>query len=172
MTRVRITEEDARAAYAHWVKEVGGDKLVDLRLLALRLPANGSPEQMQAREALAQSIVTQARGGADFCALVKMYSDDVTTKQMCGSRGMQPVSSLQPQLSDAATAMKEGEISEPIAFGNEAIVIAQLVKAPGVPAYEDVKMPMQERAMGEAVDRQRKMWLQELRRGVYIDVRL
>jgi peptidyl-prolyl cis-trans isomerase SurA len=172
MTRVRLTEEDGRAAYAHWVKEIGEEKLVDLRILALRLPADGTPEMIQARAALAQSLVTQARGGADFCALVKQYSDDVTTKQTCGSRGMQPLSSLQPQLVDTAATMKEGQTSEPILFGNEAVVVTQLHKAPGIPAYEDVKMPMQERAMGEAVDRQRKMWLQELRRGVYIDVRL
>ena len=31
---------------------------------------------------------------------------------------------------------------------------------------------MMERAFVEATDRQRKLWLQELRRGVYIDIRL
>jgi peptidyl-prolyl cis-trans isomerase SurA len=172
MTRVRLTEEDGRAAYVHWVKEIGDEKLVDIRILALRLPVGGTQEQNEARMALAQSLVTQARAGADFCALVKQYSDDVTTKGTCGSRGMQPLASLQPQLVDAATTMKEGQTSDPILFGGEAIVVTQLHKAPGIPAYEDVKMPMQERAMGEAIDRQRKMWLQELRRGVYIDVRL
>ena len=42
----------------------------------------------------------------------------------------------------------------------------------GVPRFEDVKEEMWERAFGEAMERQRKLWLQELRRGVYIDVRL
>jgi peptidyl-prolyl cis-trans isomerase SurA len=172
MSRVRLTEEDGRAAYVHWVKEIGDEKLVDIRILALRLPVGGTQEQNEARMALAQSLVTQARTGADFCALVKQYSDDVTTKGTCGSRGMQPLASLQPQLVDAATTLKEGQTSDPILFGGEAIVVTQLHKAPGIPAYEDVKMPMQDRAMGEAIDRQRKMWLQELRRGVYIDVRL
>ena len=31
---------------------------------------------------------------------------------------------------------------------------------------------MAERAFGEAMERQRALWLEELRRGVYIDVRL
>ena len=39
-------------------------------------------------------------------------------------------------------------------------------------AFDEVKEQMMERAFVDATERQRKMWLQELRRGVYIDVRL
>jgi hypothetical protein len=38
--------------------------------------------------------------------------------------------------------------------------------------YEEVKPEMEQRAFGEVMERQRKMWLSELRRGVYVDVRL
>jgi peptidyl-prolyl cis-trans isomerase SurA len=44
--------------------------------------------------------------------------------------------------------------------------------APRVPQYDDTKDKMMERAFGEAMERQRKAWLDELRRGVYIDSRL
>ena len=43
---------------------------------------------------------------------------------------------------------------------------------PTVPAFEQVKEKMIDRAFVEATERQRKLWLQELRRGVYVDVRL
>jgi hypothetical protein len=43
---------------------------------------------------------------------------------------------------------------------------------PKVPPFEEVREQMMERAFVEATDRQRKLWLTELRRGVYIDVRL
>jgi len=31
---------------------------------------------------------------------------------------------------------------------------------------------MRDRAMGDVIERQRKLWLQDMRRGLYIDVRL
>ena len=59
-----------------------------------------------------------------------------------------------------------------IDMAGQAQVIIQVQKPPHVPAFEEVKPQMQERAMGEVIERQRKMWLQEIRRGIYIDVRL
>jgi peptidyl-prolyl cis-trans isomerase SurA len=69
-------------------------------------------------------------------------------------------------------SLKEGETSDPIRFGNEAVVIVQLAVQPKIPPFEQVKEQMSDRAFGEAMERQRKLWLQELRRGVYVDVRL
>jgi hypothetical protein len=41
-----------------------------------------------------------------------------------------------------------------------------------VPPFDDVKNEMTQRALVDALERGRKQWLQELRRKVYIDVRL
>ena len=170
--RVRVSEEDARATYGRWLKEMGDERVLELRILALRIPPNATDEQYKEREEAARDIIRRARAGEDFCKLVAQYSEDVTTKTTCGSRGSQPTSALLPALQDTVKGMKEGEISEPIGFGAEAIVVAQLNKGPHIPMYEDVKQVMRERAMGEIIERQRKAWLQDLRRGLYIDVRL
>ncbi|WP_394836141.1 SurA N-terminal domain-containing protein [Pendulispora rubella] len=172
LPRVRVSEEDARATYARWVKEMGEERVIELRILALRMPANATDEQAKEREDFAKDLVKKVRGGEDFCKLIAQYSEDVTTKNTCGSRGSQPTSALLPALQETAKSLKEGETSEPIAFGAEAIVIAQLNKGPHIPTYEDVRAVMRERAMGEIIERQRKIWLQDLRRGLYIDVRL
>lgn len=172
VSRVRVTEEDARAAYVHWLKELGGETIVDLRVLARRLDPNWSPQEVAAEDQLEQSIVTQARTGTSFCVLVKQYSQDPQTRDGCGYRGPTPSSSLFPEVQNAVTGMKAGDTTDPINFSGQASLIVQLVKPPRVPPYEEVKPQMMERAYGEVIDRQRKMWLQELRRGVYIDVRL
>ena len=41
-----------------------------------------------------------------------------------------------------------------------------------VPAYADVKDDMMQKALIEGLERARKQWLADLRRSVYIDVRL
>lgn len=167
--RVRVTEQDARAAYQHYKQEVAEQHPVDLRVLALRIAGN-----VDARVALAEQIVSRARRGEDFCVLVQQFTDDTETRGTCGSRGPQPYAALVPQVQQAMKTMKPGETSDPIVVSGagQAIVIFQLVGEPKVPAYEDVKAEMMQRAVLEGMERQRKLWLAELKRGVYIDVRL
>jgi hypothetical protein len=126
---------------------------------------------------MAEDLSRRGRAGEDFCELVLNYSQDPTTKSTCGSRGAVPLQQLFPELQQAATSLKPGEVSKPIAFrdpmGNSAMLVVQLAQAqPSVPPYEQVREQMMERAYIEATERQRKLWLSELRRGVYIDVRL
>ena len=165
--RVRVTDQDARAAYQHWMKEVTDQHPVDLRVLALRVTTD-----VEARLALAEELAKRAHAGEDFCALVAQYTDDVDTKGSCGSRGPQAMSALVPQIQDRVRTMKTMEVSEPVLIQGSAVVIIQLLSEPRVPAFEEVRAEMSQRAMLEGLDHQRKLWLQELRRGVYIDVRL
>jgi len=175
--RVRVTEQDARAAYTHWEKEVSTQSPVDVRILVLQIPQGSTPETARARQTLGEELSKRARGGEDFCDLVLSYSEDPTTKSTCGSRGAVPISMLYPELQEAARTLKPGETASPILFtdpmGNQAVLVVQLASAqPKLPPYEQVKDQMMERAFIEATERQRKLWLQELRHGVYVDVRL
>jgi peptidyl-prolyl cis-trans isomerase SurA len=174
-TRVRVTDQDAHAAYQHWAQEIRDKQPIDVRILALRISPGSSKAQVDARMALAGELAQRARAGADFCQLVTQYSDDVSTRDSCGSRGSQPMSTLMPKIQDAIRATKAGAVSDPVAMSTgqeEAVVILMPMGDMRVPPFEEVKTDMTQRAMLEAVDRGRKQWLKELRRGTYIDVRL
>lgn len=175
--RVRVTDQDARAAYGHWAREVEQQAPVDLRILVLQVPATASRETLAARQVLADELSRRARSGEDFCELVTQYSEDPSTKVTCGSRGAVPKSALFPELQQVASSLRVGETSQPVTFrdpsGNQALLVVQLAQSQQkLPPYEQVREQAQERAFLEASERQRKQWLQELRRGVYIDVRL
>jgi peptidyl-prolyl cis-trans isomerase SurA len=174
--RVRVTEMDARATYQHWLLELREQQPVDVRILALRVLPNATNAQVDARMALAKQIVQWSRSGTDFCKLIDQYSDDVSTRPTCGSHGAQPMAALLPPIQEAVRAMKPGEVSDPIPIqlpqGDQAIAIIMPLGQARVPAFEEVKNEMTQRAMLEAVERARKQWLQDLRRNVYIDVRL
>ncbi len=175
MSRVRVTEEDARAAYAHWLKESkeqGGEAVVDVRILARRVPQGATDADVAATETFARELAERARHGEDFCKLVEQYTEDPSTKATCGSRGLQQVVNLLAPIADAIAGLKKGQVAEPVTFGREAVLVIQVARPPGVPLFEEVREPMRDRAMGEVIERQRKAWLQELRRGVYVDVRL
>ena len=170
--RVHVTDQDARTSYDHWVKEYQTQQPVDVRIIAMRIPPSSTKALIDARMKLAQEIVARARGGEDYCKLVQQFSDETRGGQTCGSTGSQPIDALQGPIQEAVRSMKEGDVADPIRFGNEAILIVQLAKQPTVPPFDQVKDAMSDRALGEAMERQRKLWLQELRRGVYVDVRL
>lgn len=173
--RVRVTDQDAHAAYQHWSQDLREKQPVDVRTLPLRVPTPSTQRQIEARMALAREIVERARSGTDFCQLVSEYSDDVSTRDTCGSRGPQPFAALLPPIQDAVRATKAGAVADPIpvrAGPDDAIVIVMNGGESRVPPFEQVKNEMQQQALLEALERARKQWLKELRRKVYIDVRL
>lgn len=172
--KVRVGDAEARAAYAAWVKEQSGPNApIDLRIIVLKSTA----DTKKANEALATQLVTQAKGGADFCGLVKKHSQDPSTTSTCGSRGPMPRSLLFPDIAKATTNIKPGEVIGPVSFtdpaGEKAVLVVQ--RAPGketVPTFESVKDQMRERAYMEATERERRTWLQELRKTIYVEVKL
>jgi peptidyl-prolyl cis-trans isomerase SurA len=173
--RVHVTDQDAHSAYQHWIKEVRDQETIDVRVLALRVPATATQQVLDERIEKAREIATRARAGEDFCKLVQQYSDDVSTKTSCGSRGPQPFASLLPAIQEGVRATKSGGVSDPIPVNvgqEEAIVVLMPLGAARVPAYEEVKDDMMQKALIDGLERARKQWLSDLRRNVYIDVRL
>ncbi len=170
--RVRVTDQDAHAMYQRYLTEVAKQSQVDLHILARRIPPGSTIEQVKAITKQANWLVAEARKpGSDFCALVAKYSDDVQTKTTCGSRGPQAMGALMPELQAGIAGLKSGDVTEPIPAGTEAVLIAQLGEQ-RVPTFEEVKDEMWQRAYGEAIEHQRKAWLDELRHGIYVDPRL
>jgi peptidyl-prolyl cis-trans isomerase SurA len=173
--RVRVTDQDAHAAYQHTVDELKSQSPVDVRILALRVPPQATREAAAARMALAEDLAQKARSGADFCELVTKYSDDVSTRTTCGSHGPQPMANLLPALQDVVRTTKSGAVSDPVAVrtpAEDVIIIAMPLGQGKVPTFEEVKSEMMQKALTEGLERARKQWLSELRSNVYVDVRL
>jgi peptidyl-prolyl cis-trans isomerase SurA len=173
--RVRVTEADAHAAYQHWIQDVRDQQPVDVRILALRVPPTAAKAQVEARLALAQELARRAREGEDFCQLVTQYTDDASTRDSCGSHGTQPIANLLPPIQEAVRNLKAREISDPIPLSvgaEEVLVVLQPLEQARVPPYDEVKADMMQRALIDGLDRARKQWIKELRKSVYIDVRL
>jgi len=173
--RVRTTDQDARNAYQHWVNELQQQQLVDVRLLAKRILPGSTQAEQQAVVTLAQTLAQQAQSGQDFCKLVEQYSDDPSTRGSCGSRGPQPFKDLFPPIQQLVQTVPAGKASDAtrVHIGqDDVIVVAMPMPQPQVPSYEQVKNEMMQRALLDGLEHARKLWLEELRHNVYIDVRL
>lgn len=168
--RIHIGDADARATYDRVVRQLGETGAVDLEVLSMRLAP--TPSAIQAKEELAQQIVLRARNGESWCDLVKQYSDDVDTRDTCGSKGAVSAAGVIPVARKMLLTMKEGDVSDPIRVGDRAIIAFKLAKREHVPPFEQVKEQMFDQATEEAILHQRELWVKELRRTVYMEVRL
>lgn len=167
--RIHITESDARASYDRVVQQLGETGPVDLEVLSLRIPGQ---DAVLARQSLMQQLVLRGRNGESWCELVKQYSDDVKTRDTCGSQGVVPASTVIPVARKMLASMKEGEISDPIQIGGQAVIAFKLAKRQAIPPFEQVREQMYDQATEEAILHQRELWVKELRRTVYLEVRL
>jgi parvulin-like peptidyl-prolyl isomerase len=62
----------------------------------------------------AQRLAAEARKGGDFAALARLHSQDRPTAENGGAVGWVTAAQLLPELAEAASRMKPGDISEPI----------------------------------------------------------
>jgi peptidyl-prolyl cis-trans isomerase SurA len=169
--RVHITETDARNVYQQWAQQLSQQKPMQMRILAMAIPQGASQQKISELETLAQNIVQDVRNGADFCGFVAQHSAVPNAAQTCGER-IAPFVSLPPVVQDQLSGLKDGEVSNPIRFGTNEIDIIQKVRMIPLQPFEQVRDKMMEAAANEAFMHQRDLYLKELRRGVYVEVRL
>ena len=101
--------------YAGQVVPSGTDKAAMEAAAKNALAAAQSKRSEADARKLADDIVKQLRGGADFAKLVEQYSEDATSKAAGGDFGViKAVSEFPADFKTAVFALKPGEISEPI----------------------------------------------------------
>ncbi len=102
-------------AYAGQVASKGTDAAaLEAAAKGALAAAHAKRSEAEAR-ALAEDIVKQLRGGADFAKLVAQYSEDATSKAAGGDFGfIKAVSEYPAEFKNAVFALQPGEISEPI----------------------------------------------------------
>jgi peptidyl-prolyl cis-trans isomerase SurA len=136
---------------------------------------NVTHENLEARSKRLEEIVAAAKRGSDFCKLIANNSDDATTRDTCGSAGPIPMKNLPPEVQQQLEGMKAGDFSPVMRInfaGMDRLLVFERMSEPRIPTYDEVKTEMSQRAVLEALEHQRRLWLQELRRGIYIDLRL
>lgn len=76
-----------------------------------RLDPKAKPEEAAAKRAMLEKLLKEARAGADFAALAKKYSDDMTAARG-GDLGYFRKDEIVPEIAEAAFGLKVGQISD------------------------------------------------------------
>ena len=107
-------EREARVIYDDTKKNIGPDGLLKLSHILIRVGQNDSDDKMKEQHQRADSIYNALRGGADFATLAKEKSQDPGSAQRGGLLGWISKGRTLKAFEDAAFALKDGEMSQPV----------------------------------------------------------
>ncbi|MBW2602544.1 MAG: peptidylprolyl isomerase, partial [Deltaproteobacteria bacterium] len=129
-------------------------KKVRARHILFRIEPGSTQEQRDELRNKAWVLMEQARSGKDFAKLAKEYSDDPGTKNKGGDLGYFAKDRMVKPFSDAAFAMKSGEISEPILsrFGWHIIKVEAIQEAKE-PVITDIQDEIRNKLVKKAARR-------------------
>jgi peptidyl-prolyl cis-trans isomerase SurA len=166
-SRVRVTEDDALEYYKKLQVQERKQQTYRASMIALPLGDDSKAARM-----LADRLVKQARAGGDFASLAKQYSADAS-RAAGGDLGVRSPSAFGKAIDDALLRVDPGKVSEPLVAGDR-LLIFKITERPAsqLPPYAEVKDIVFSRVRDEMSQKQIKVWLEELKSGVYIDIRL
>ncbi|MCC6644430.1 MAG: peptidylprolyl isomerase [Polyangiaceae bacterium] len=174
MPRVRISPEDVKAGYARLVRDERKRLAFSAQWIIIRVMPGSSPEARRERRELADTVVGLARQPtADFAALARTYSDDADTRAKGGALPPLKPGQLAAELDAAALTLGVGDVSAPISYGGDFAILKIVARdKSALPPLEDAHERVASEVFSERLQKARRQWLDELKRGIYVDVRM
>ena len=179
-SRVRVTDDDVKAVYDRLARLERAKLSYHAAWVVLRVPAGSSAAATAERADLAERIAATARAGRDsqghpvaFDALAHSFSDDSATRGKGGDLGSHKPGDLAEAIEEQIDKLDVGAVSAPFRFKGDVVVVKLLERETSqLPPLEEAREELMQRAYGEQMEKARKQWIDELRRGLYVDVRL
>jgi peptidyl-prolyl cis-trans isomerase SurA len=171
--RVQVSDDDIKARYERLSGQSSTVTEVHIRHVLLTLPEKPTSDEMEGARRRAGEIVARARAGEDLGDLAKTLSQDGATKAAGGDLGSYKRGELPTEWEEILFAMSEGEIRGPIR-GPRGLHVFQVVenKKEAVRPFAEVKEHLREQIFREEMDKQTKVWLQELRKRAHIEIKI
>jgi peptidyl-prolyl cis-trans isomerase SurA len=171
-SRVNITDEDIKAFYERSARQAGGHRQAHVRHILIAVPAGD--RDVEARRKLAMRVIEEARGGAEFAALAKKYSDDALTKSDGGDLGwLKEGEGLPEAMNEVVFSMDQpNEVRGPVKTDRGFEILQFIEHRDGdVRPLADVKDQIRAQLYQEQMEKQTTSWVSELHKKAHVDVR-
>lgn len=171
--RVAVSDDEIKGKYDKLSGQSAVVTEVRLRHVLVALADKPQPADLEAARRRAGEVVARARAAEDFQALATQLSDDPTTKGSGGDLGWYKRGELPTEWEEILFAMEPGEVRGPV-HGPRGLHVFQVVetKKESVRPFAEVKEHLREQLFQEAMEKQTKVWLQELRKKAHVEVKL
>ena len=169
--RIKITDEELLAYYEKNKKRLAEDEQVRASHILFRVDKDVSDEDRKKIKTNARKVAALARKkGADFAALAKEHSQGPTQKKG-GDLGWFTRKAMLKEFSNAAFALKPGEVSAPVYTHHGYHIIKTFEKKEArVPSFEEVKKEIEETLRGKQAKTELRDLLVELKKKADVKV--
>lgn len=110
--KLAVTPQELDAFYQQNPDNFKEPEQVRASHILISVAQDATPEAKQAAKAEADGILKRVKAGEDFAALAKAHSKDPGSAQAGGDLNFFPKEQMVPEFSNAAWALKPGEISD------------------------------------------------------------
>jgi peptidyl-prolyl cis-trans isomerase SurA len=171
--RLRADEEEARRAYRQIVRSSRSGDAFEAAQILIRIPEGATAIEVARLEERAEEIARRAREGEDFAELARDFSDDQATKAGGGSLGTLHHGDLPASLDEEVVMLDVGEVAGPVR-GPDGLYVLKLIggSITGVRTFEEARRGIEGALMERMMQRQEEVFIENLRRKTYFDVRL
>ncbi len=171
-SRVVISETDVRQEWERQVSMEKREKLVKLRHFFFRWGEGAGDAEKKQVMVRANQARQRALAGEVFAEVAKQISEGPTATEG-GDLGWLAGANLLPELARAVAKMQINEISAPIETENGVhVVLLEDTKLKDATGFDEVKPQIQSRLYQEEVERQMKLWLEEVRKAGSVVVKV
>ncbi|MFY0583433.1 peptidylprolyl isomerase [Cystobacter fuscus] len=172
-SKVKVSEEDLKAAYTQYAKMESGDAEVHARHILVQVDAKATPAQVEAARVKAVALAEQARKpGVDFAQLAREKSEGPSASDG-GDLGFFRRGVMVPAFERVAFTLGEGEVSEPVRtqFGWHVLKVEEK-RAVDVPAFETVRQELETRLKMQKTEKYVEQYVQELRQKASVETKI
>ncbi len=171
--RVSVSDEDVKEHYEKQQRKSGAVTEVRVGHILIGLPESATPEEKESARRRAGELVARARAGEDFAQLALGSSEDQSTKESAGDLGWFKRGELPTEWETQLFASDKGDVRGPIEGprGLHVFRIADL-KKDAIKPFEEVKDQIRNELYADEMEKQTKVWLEELRRKAHVEVKL
>ncbi|MCP3136393.1 peptidylprolyl isomerase [Pyxidicoccus xibeiensis] len=171
--KVKITEEDLKAAYAQYARLESQDSEVHARHILVSVDPKAPQEQVDAAYKKAQAIAAEARRpGMDFSALARARSEGPSAADG-GDLGWFKRGVMVPAFEKVAFTLKDGEVSEPVRtnFGWHILKVEER-RSVAATSYDEMRPKLEAKLANEKSEKFLEQYVAELRQKANVDVKL
>jgi peptidyl-prolyl cis-trans isomerase SurA len=171
-SRVQISDAEVKAEFDRLNANEPREELVSLRHIFFRWGESPDPAERARVLKAARDARDRVTKGEDFAEVAKAVSQGPTAASG-GDLGEVSKKGLLPELSQVVERAGVGEISEPIETKNGVHVVrVDARRLKDATPFAEARNPIYQRLYTQEVDRQMKVWVEELRADAAVDVRL
>ncbi|HEY0705258.1 MAG TPA: peptidylprolyl isomerase [Polyangia bacterium] len=171
-SKVQPSDTDVESYYERHLK-TGSNIQVRVSHIFVQIPEDADAAKVLEREQYAKKLLARAQAGEDFAGLAKQLSEDRATRDEGGDLGyFGKEMGLPKPVEELVFSMKVGELGGPVR-GNQGFHIIKLIdrRAKDVKPLAEVKEELRGQLRQKEMERQTKIYLEELRRKTLVEVR-